>query len=179
MKIYTKTGDNGTTSLATGERVSKTDSRLEAYGTSDELNSWIGVLRSKVSDMEDVDNQLMHIQNLLFNLGATLAGAELPIPSSESEWIECCIDDMQSVLTPVRAFILPAGNERVSFCHVCRTIVRRLERQMVGLAKKNIIKKEKYGAEFQFVNRLSDYLFVLARFLGEKDGVKVTIWKKN
>lgn len=178
MKIYTKTGDAGMTSLATGERVSKTDSRLEAYGTSDELNSWIGWLRAKVTGCEDVDSQLTHIQNMLFDLGACLAGADLRMENKEVEWIEHCIDDMQVTLTPLRAFVLPAGNERVAACHVCRTVARRLERQMVALVEANIITKDKYAVEFQFVNRLSDYLFVLARFLGEKDGVTVTVWKK-
>ncbi|MCQ2346518.1 MAG: cob(I)yrinic acid a,c-diamide adenosyltransferase [Paludibacteraceae bacterium] len=179
MNIYTKTGDKGTTSLATGERVSKTDLRLEAYGTADELNSYIGLLRAKLADMSDMDAYLTHVQNLLFNLGARLAGADLVIKASEVERIEREIDLMQAHLTPLHVFILPAGNERVALCHVCRTVTRRLERQMVALSEQNVIISASFIAEFQFVNRLSDYLFVLARFVGEKDEVSVTIWNKD
>lgn len=183
MRIYTRTGDRGTTALATGERVSKTDLRLEAYGTADELNSFVGLLRAE--DMAN-DDELLFIQNRLFNLGACLAGAD-------GEWIsaddvcrlEQSMDQMQAELEPMRGFILPAGNRRVSLCHVCRTVTRRLERHMVAL--QNQIEAEKLpdptplqdkAILMQFVNRLSDFWFVLAEKTAKNDKISLFLWKK-
>ena len=165
--IYTKTGDKGTTSLASGERVAKTDVRIEAYGTVDELNSFIGWLRV-VAESE----QLAWIQNKLFNLGALLSAAPGEwIKEEDVTQLEQWIDAMQAVVPAQRAFVLPAGGEAVCRCHVCRTICRRAERRMLEAQSDEIALK--------FVNRLSDYLFVLSRFLGYQNDEKEAIWHKK
>lgn len=165
--IYTKTGDKGTTSLASGERVAKTDVRIEAYGTVDELNSFIGWLRV-VAESE----QLAWIQNKLFNLGALLSAAPGEwIKEEDVMQLEQWIDAMQAVVPAQRAFVLPAGGESVCRCHVCRTICRRAERRMLEAQSDEIALK--------FVNRLSDYLFVLSRFLGYQNDEKEAIWHKE
>ena len=173
--IYTKTGDLGETSLASGKRVSKTDARIEAYGTVDELNSWIGLLRAGMKHSEfrvqnsdvrvqNADEQLQWIQNKLFNLGAALSDAPGQwIQESDVQQLEQWIDVMQAEVPKQRAFILPAGSETVCRCHLCRTVCRRAERRIDGL------QNTENGArtmEQKFVNRLSDYLFVLSRFIG-------------
>ena len=165
--IYTKTGDKGTTSLASGERVAKTDVRIEAYGTVDELNSFIGWLRV-VAESE----QLAWIQNKLFNLGALLSAAPGEwIKEEDVMQLEQWIDAMQAIVPAQRAFVLPAGGEAVCRCHVCRTICRRAERRMLEAQSDEIALK--------FVNRLSDYLFVLSRFLGYQNDEKEAIWHKE
>lgn len=174
--IYTKTGDKGETSLASGARVPKTDVRIEAYGTVDELNSWIGLLRAGVqgSDqwMEDVQNQLEWIQNRLFNLGAALSEAPGEwIEEAEVTQLEQWIDAMQTVVPKQHAFVLPAGGEAVCRCHICRTICRRAERKMIA--------SEAPETELKFINRLSDYLFVLSRYLAFENDEKEAIWRKN
>ena len=169
--IYTKTGDKGETSLANGQRVAKTDLRIEAYGTVDELNSWIGLLRVQVGG-----EQLAWIQNRLFNLGAALSEAP-------GEWItgqdvlqlENWIDVMQTQLPKQKAFLLPAGSEAVCRCHVCRTICRRAERKMIEI--ENTTGENDFG--LKFINRLSDYFFVLSRFLGYENNENEAIWCKN
>lgn len=173
--IYTKTGDKGTTSLANGQRVPKTDLRIEAYGTVDELNSWIGLLQASCSllafDHQPVEEQLEWIQNRLFNLGAALSEAPGEwIKEEDVTQLEQWIDAMQAVVPPQRAFVLPTGSETVCRCHVCRTICRRAERKMI----------ESKSAEtaLKWVNRLSDYLFVLARYLGYKNGEKEAVWRQ-
>lgn len=179
--IYTKTGDKGETSLASGARVSKTDARIEAYGTVDELNSWIGLLRVSIDEQTrlwtnderlSTNDQLTWIQNKLFNLGAALSEAP-------GEWIgeadvlqlEQWIDAMQEVVPKQKAFVLPAGSEAVCRCHVCRTICRRAERKMIA--------SKAAQTDLKWINRLSDYLFVLSRYLGFKNGENVAIWRKN
>lgn len=181
MKIYTKTGDKGMTSLASGKRVSKSDLRLEAYGTADELNSYVGLVRSLVvrEGVEwavEVDEQLGWIQNRLFDLGAILAGSDMSFCEEYVARLEGWIDMMQSELPVLRAFILPGGNELVSCVHVCRCICRRLERSMVVWQKESGEKLSE--AVFEYVNRLSDYFFVLARFMSHKKGIKLSIWEK-
>lgn len=172
MRIYTKTGDGGETSLANNQRVSKADPRLETYGTADELNAWIGMLRASLSGMEETDKQLLWIQNKLFNLGASLSEAEgVWITAEDVARMEQWIDAMQGTLTPVRAFILPAGNEAVARCHVCRTVARRLERLMVAIEHPRM-------DERRLINRLSDYLFVLARWVGEQTDAPLWTWEK-
>jgi len=166
--IYTKTGDKGETSLANGRRVAKTDARIEAYGTVDELNSWIGLLRVAVSEAQ---TELEWIQNKLFNLGAELSEAPGEwIVEADVKQLEVWIDAMQAVIPKQRAFLLPAGSEGVCRSHVCRTICRRAERRMIE-AKASAV-------ALQFVNRLSDYLFVLARYLAYKSGEEEIMWKK-
>lgn len=182
MKIYTKTGDKGDTSLAVGGRVRKSCKRLEAYGTADELNSYVGWLRAKIDAQSPiwhivVDEQLGWIQNRLFDVGAILAGADMQIPESAVHQLEKWIDDMQSELPALREFILPGGDEVVSVCHVCRTVARRLERNIVDWCDS----EEKTLPEdiVCFVNRLSDYCFVLARWIAQECKIVLFSWKKD
>lgn len=165
--IYTKTGDKGETSLASGQRVAKTDVRIEAYGTVDELNSWIGLLAVTVNE-----EQLHWIQNKLFNLGAELSDAPGEwITETDVRQLEEWIDAMVNETPKQHSFILPAGSEGVCRAHVCRTICRRAERRMID-AKADPI-------ALQFINRLSDYFFVFSRYLNHKNGEKESIWCKN
>ncbi|MBP5476129.1 MAG: cob(I)yrinic acid a,c-diamide adenosyltransferase [Paludibacteraceae bacterium] len=176
MKIYTKTGDGGLTSLANGERVKKTDARLECYGTADELNSWVGLLRARTDNA--YQEQLGEIQNKLFNLGALLAEAEGDdwITRDDVSRIEEWIDQIQAVLEPMRAFILPGGSEAVSTCHLCRTVTRRLERLMVAVYENE--QRESIATSLQWVNRLSDFWFVLARKIAHEQKISIFLWKK-
>lgn len=173
--IYTKTGDKGQTSLASGQRVPKTDARIEAYGTVDELNSWIGLLRAGVSanSQEPTTNsQLEWIQNKLFNLGAALSDAPGEwITEADVHQLEAWIDAMVNDTPKQHAFILPAGSEIVCRAHVCRTICRRAERRMIDAKAAEI--------HLQFINRLSDYFFVFSRYFSYKNGEKESIWCKN
>lgn len=175
MSIYTKTGDAGQTSLADNRRVSKADPRLETYGTADELNAWVGMLRAAIAQSPECaawDTQLLWIQNKLFNLGASLSQAPGEwLTADDTRQLELWIDDMQTLLPPLRAFILPAGSEIVARCHICRTTTRRLERQMVAIDHPR-------PDECRFINRLSDYFFVLARTVGEKEHIEMAIWQK-
>lgn len=167
MSIYTKTGDNGTTSLANGVRVPKADMRLEAYGTADELNSFVGWLRSHMEEQE----RLEWIQNKLFNLGAQLSEAPGEwITEADVHRVEQWIDAIQAELPPLRAFILPGGNEAVSLCHVCRTVTRRLERLMVAMEAPRLSR--------EFVNRLSDFFFVLSREVAKNANISLYEWQK-
>ena len=136
MKIYTKTGDKGRTSLATGKRVSKSDLRLDAYGTADELNSFVGLLRASLNRCEgewvkEVDLQLGWVQNRLFDVGAILAGADLPFAEKNVLHLEEWMDMMDAKLPVLKEFVLPGGNEQVSLCHVCRCVARRLEQVLI------------------------------------------------
>ena len=175
MPIYTKTGDQGTTSLASGRRVSKTDARIEAYGTVDELNSFIGLLRAGTADKPgqgESDRQLAWIQNKLFNLGAALSEAPGEwITAEDVQQVEQWIDAMQAVLPQQRAFLLPSGSEPVCRCHICRTVCRRTERRMIEM--------EASATALQFVNRLSDYLFVLSRHITFIQHEEETAWEKG
>lgn len=187
MAIYTKTGDKGETSLANGTRVSKTNVRIEAYGTVDELNSWIGMLKAtpqplpigqgEESAWENVVAQLTQVQNKLFNIGASLSCAPGEwISEADVKQIENWIDTMQASTPAQRVFVLPSGNEVVARCHVCRTICRRAERRMLEIVERGETRVE--SQELKYMNRLSDYLFVLARFLNHKMGEKEEIWQK-
>lgn len=177
-KVYTKTGDQGKTSLVSGRRVSKSDLIFEAYGTVDELNSALGVLLTK-TDHERVSAEAKVIQNILFNIGSLLArdGAKLPdYPEVKDEhvtYLETAIDTMDEDLEPLANFILPGGSDAGAWCHMCRTICRRAERRVVA------IEDEDFTAEVMFLNRLSDYLFVLSRYLNHNAGVGEDIWEKK
>lgn len=165
--IYTKTGDKGQTSLASGQRVAKTDARIEAYGTVDELNSWIGMLNVTLNN-----DQLLWIQNKLFNLGAALSDAPGEwITEADVHQLEAWIDAMVNDTPKQHAFILPAGSETVCRAHVCRTICRRAERRMIDAKAAE--------THLQFINRLSDYFFVFSRYFSHKNGEKESIWCKN
>lgn len=181
MKIYTKTGDKGKTSLATGKRVSKSDLRLEAYGTSDELNSFVGLLRSSLRDdlgswTVAVDKQLGWIQNRLFDVGAVLAGADFPFVEENVDQLEKWMDEMDAKLPVLKEFVLPGGNEQVSRSHVCRCVARRLERCVIKWLEESEMEAE--NVHVRFVNRLSDYFFVLARFIAENLEINLFVWEK-
>lgn len=178
-KIYTRTGDAGTTGLGTGERVSKDDARIAAYGTVDETNAVIGQVRTLLSDLDkDLDDQLSRIQNDLFDLGADLCvpdrGEELAyeplrISDGQVEFLEQKIDEMNAELSPLKSFVLPAGTPAAATLHVARTVSRRAERLMVTLAR--LDDEPVSDAALKYINRLSDYLFVASRFLnGRADG---------
>ncbi len=179
MKIYTKTGDKGQTSLLSGNRVSKYNLRLETYGTVDELNSHIGILRSYQFD-ESIVNFLILTQNKLFTIGSNLALDEnkynitLPeITDLDIESIEKQIDLMQEQLPPLSKFILPGGHPAVGSAHVCRTVCRRAERRCVQLSEEIEVNE----IIIQYLNRLSDYFFVLARYLGKHFDIAEIYWK--
>ena len=173
--IYTKTGDKGETSLANGQRVAKTDARIEAYGTVDELNSWIGMVRSSLQSKGCIDNEVQNalewIQNKLFNLGAELSEAPGEwITDEDVKQLEKWIDGMQAVVPKQRGFVLPTGGESAARCHVSRTVCRRAERRMIESGAS--------ATSLCFINRLSDYLFVLSRYVVYKNGEEETLWKK-
>ncbi len=171
MPIYTKTGDKGQTSLANGQRVSKCDARIEAYGTVDELNSWVGLLRFSVG-ADPMGQELEWIQHRLFNLGALLSKAPGEWISEEDVYdLERWMDAMQARLPKQQGFILPAGSEAVCRFHICRTVCRRAERRMIEAGVS--------GTPLQFVNRLSDYFFVAARLVTHSDGDADWTWKKD
>lgn len=184
MKIYTKTGDKGQTSLASGKRVSKASKQLEAYGTADELNSYVGWLRAKIADVDEAtvyDSQLEWIQNKLFNLGAALADAEGEwISSDDVSVLEHWMDQIQEQLEPMKGFVLPGGSEVVAICHICRTVTRRLERNMVDFFAEDekIQMEEKSAKMLQFVNRMSDFWFQFARILAKNEKISLFLWKK-
>lgn len=174
MAIYTKTGDKGTTALANGERVSKTDVRIEAYGTVDELNSWLGLLDASLSGDRrgDIHEQILWVQNKLFNLGAGLSEAPGEwILEEDVHQLEEWIDAMQNEVPKQNCFLLPTGSESVCRCHVGRTICRRAERRMIDAQA-----EERY---VRFINRLSDFLFVLARYITFVRKESETGWKKE
>ncbi len=179
MKIYTKTGDQGTTALFGGKRVSKADLRIDTYGTVDELNSWIGLLRDQ--DVNTKRNHfLIEIQDRLFTIGSILAtepgNTKVKIPSlllDDVQALEKAIDAMDAELPPMKSFILPGGNQSVSFCHITRTVCRRAERLVIALNNHEAVD----GLVIQYLNRLSDYLFVLARKMALELNVQDTPWK--
>lgn len=182
-KIYTKTGDDGTTALGTGERRPKYDLRIEAYGTIDEANAAIGVARTQLgTDYASLDPILSRIQNDLFDLGADLAtpddGRELAyeplrIVTSQVDRLEGDIDTLNADLEPLKSFVLPAGSPASASLHLARTISRRAERLMVSLVTQE---PDKVGdAALKYVNRLSDFLFVASRWVNDQGRADV-LW---
>ncbi|HSO85481.1 MAG TPA: cob(I)yrinic acid a,c-diamide adenosyltransferase [Draconibacterium sp.] len=182
IKIYTKTGDDGTTGLIGGSRVKKYDQRLEAYGTIDELNAVIGVLRS--SELPpDVVEILNKIQNKLFNIGSQLASddtgaaftANLAITNENIKNLEDAIDEYQSQLPELTHFIIPGGNLSSAQCHVARTVCRRAERRILEFAEHSKVQPE----IVIYINRLSDFFFVLSRKLAYDNNIEEISWKKD
>jgi cob(I)alamin adenosyltransferase len=178
MKVYTKKGDDGTTSLYGGTRVQKDHRRIEAYGTVDELNSFIGVVMAYLDNKVDVDFW-QGIQSRLFDIGAILAtdgkkkGLFLPeIKETHIEEMEIAIDRMEENLEPLTHFILPSGHISVAHCHVARTVCRRAERAVVSLSHDEAISE----LIIKYLNRLSDLLFVMSRELGRKFDVVELKW---
>lgn len=181
MKIYTKTGDTGTTALYGGKRLSKGELQIEAYGTVDELNSYIGLVTSFIRE-QAYKEQLLDIQSRLFDIGTHLAAEPgkknliLPeIPESTISRLEEFIDKMNDSLPELKYFILPGGNESAAFCHIARTVCRRAERCVVRLADTI----EVNPVLIRYLNRLSDFLFVLARKLANDSGSPEIIWKAH
>ncbi len=173
MKVYTGTGDKGKTSLFSGERVRKFDKRVEAYGVIDELNSILGVLASYISEShEDIIRRIRGIQADLMDIGALLAATSgskvfesLPkISVKKIERLEKSIDDMDEKLAPLKCFILPGGHIAASWAHVARTICRRAERRMLEIPSGSDGINKDMENVFVYINRLSDYLFVMARY---------------
>jgi cob(I)alamin adenosyltransferase len=179
MKIYTKTGDQGTTSLFGGKRVSKADLRIDSYGTVDELNSYLGLVRDQHVN-EGRRDILLQIQNRLFVIGSMLAAepgnTKVKIPMLQEDdvmFLEKEIDTMDAALPPLRFFILPGGHTSVSFCHVARTVCRRAERLCTALHEEESVEL----LIVKYLNRLSDYLFVLSRKMGHELGIEEIAWK--
>jgi len=182
-RIYTATGDTGATSLVGGVRVKKTDIRIEAYGSVDELNANIGVLVAIPNLQPEFVKLLIRIQNKLFNIGSYLA---TPNPENaitqckglsyeDIEKIEHCIDEMDAQLPRLETFVLPGGTHRSAIAHVCRTMCRRCERRIVALADTTYVDPN----VLKFVNRLSDFLFVFARFNNVANQTDEILWDKN
>ncbi|MBI1389894.1 MAG: cob(I)yrinic acid a,c-diamide adenosyltransferase [bacterium] len=179
VKIYTRTGDDGTTCLATGQRLPKNARRVEAYGEADELNSVLGVILTNPLDAS-VAEALVRIQSHLFDLGADLAcpadeAVKLAIPrisSAHVEFLEREIDRMNESLPPLRQFILPGGDRAAAHLHLARAVCRRAERQAVTLSQSEPVNT----LVIQYLNRLSDLLFIMARFQNLQSGSPETVW---
>ncbi|HEX4851857.1 MAG TPA: cob(I)yrinic acid a,c-diamide adenosyltransferase [Puia sp.] len=179
-KIYTKTGDKGKTSLIGGTKVSKSDLRIESYGTIDELNSFIGLLGDSIHE-ESIQLFLREIQDRLFTIGASLASdpekaPQMKIPDLKPEDVsrlEHEIDQMEAQLEPMKSFILPGGHPTVSTAHIVRCVCRRAERACVALEKDSFVEP----LVLIYLNRLSDYLFVLARYLAYRLQVSEIPWR--
>ena len=184
MKIYTRTGDQGETALFGGQRVSKDHDRIEAYGTVDELNAVLGVVRAELGDAGDpgrIDPLLARVQHQLFDLGAELAtpspeekGTAL-LTDSQVASLEQAIDEYEAKLTPLKQFILPGGSRAASHLHVARCVCRRAERLIVALGHHEAVRE----TPVQYVNRLADLLFVLARAANHAAGVGDVPWNKE
>jgi cob(I)alamin adenosyltransferase len=181
-RIYTRTGDDGTTALGSGERRPKYDLRVAAYGTVDEVNAVIGIARLHAGGDSEFDGLLVRIQNDLFDVGADLClpdqgkgpgGARLDVTELQVEWLERQIDRLNAELAPLRSFILPGGSAAAAYLHLARTVCRRAERLMVEL--KDRPGESVTAAAIKYVNRLSDFFFVAARFTNDKGAADV-LW---
>ncbi len=180
-RLYTRTGDDGTTSLVGGKRAPKDSPRLEAYGTVDELNSWLGLLAASEAIAPERRKDLQRIQNRLFDIGACLA------TEPESEWqpvppgdaavkeIESLIDNIDAGLPPLRQFILPGGHPDAARANIARTVARRAERHIVTLARTETVD----SSITQYINRLSDLLFALAKEINLKNDIPEIFWHKD
>ena len=177
MKIYTKTGDEGMTSLYGGKRVSKDDIRIEAYGTVDELNAHTGMLIASLPN-DDQKKLLIEIQNRLFTIGSILASdpsKEMPTPDlleSDVDILENAMDNMDAHLSPLRTFVLPGGSQSNSIAHVCRTVSRRAERRIISLSDVSPVDP----LVIKYLNRLSDYFFILSRKIAHDLGHDEVPW---
>ena len=188
MKIYTGSGDRGKTSLFSGERLSKNDTRIEAYGDVDELNSYLGVLAAAVDRDSEIRKELRAIQSILLQTGAWLATTPLSSSTAELEIfseksirdMESAIDRMERALTPLNDFILPGGQMAAALAHVARTVCRRAERHVVAISDAETESQvpESYRLLLVYLNRLSDYLFIVARYCNHLAGEDDIIWKK-
>ena len=184
-QLYTRTGDKGTTSLVGGERVKKNSERLEAYGTVDELSSCLGAIASDPNCNDEARGQIRQIQNELFNIGCNLAtqkGApespegdeDIPADTQQLLKLEGWIDALDEQTPKIKAFVLPGGCELASKAHMARTVCRRAERRILDMSEKEHVDSE----IIRYVNRLSDYLFILARYFNFMQGEEEIVWKK-
>ena len=187
MKIYTGTGDRGKTSLFSGERIEKNDDRIEAYGAVDELNASIGAVTAFLPSAPGTDPvrmQLTRIQSDLFRVGAFLATTTdspsmaylHPIDQADSSWLEEQMDQMQSQVSELTVFILPGGHPSAAWAHVARTVCRRAERRIVSLLERTSTDESAHSL-LTYVNRLSDYLFMLARYCNHLAGRDDQLWQ--
>ncbi len=184
-KVYTKTGDKGKTRLAGGQEVSKADQRIEAYGTVDELNSLLGIIAEKLSrhkEFKSLYEQMVKVQNELFNLGSQLSvlaedrRENTPVIHPENvKRLETEIDVMNADLPMLTSFILPGGGEIAAWLHLARTVCRRAEREVIRLSWETALD----GTEIPYLNRLSDWLFVAARYVTRKTGNSEVLWKPD
>jgi cob(I)alamin adenosyltransferase len=180
LKIYTKTGDSGNTSLIGGTKVSKSNLRIETYGTIDELNSYIGLCRDLIEDTLS-QKTLLEVQDRLFTMGSTLAcdpekETQMKLPNlgqGDIEWLEKEIDRMNELLPEMKSFILAGGHPTISHLHIARCICRRAERTCVRLSELSFVESK----IIIYLNRLSDYLFILARYTGMQLGAEEIPWK--
>lgn len=170
-RIYTRTGDDGNTGMADGSRVAKDDVLVHAIGEVDELNSQLAVLASKAPVV--FAEAIRTIQNELFNVGAELAMGQAMIKQSSVNWLEQSLDELNQTLTPLKEFILPGGGLAASHCHVARAVCRRAERSLVSLNKQKALNEYLMA----YINRLSDYLFVLARAISKAEGADEIYWQ--
>jgi cob(I)alamin adenosyltransferase len=182
-RIYTRTGDDGTTALGSGERRKKYDLRIAAYGTLDEVNAAIGIARLHTAGDAALDPALARIQNDLFDVGADLCtptkgrgpgGARLTVTEAQVAWLESEIDRLNADLAPLKSFVLPGGSAAAAYLHLARTVCRRAERLVAELKDKP---DESVAAEvLKYINRLSDFLFVASRYVNGK-GARDVLWK--
>lgn len=186
MKIYTKTGDKGETSLFGGKRVRKDNLRVEAYGSIDETNAFIGFARAAIHEgssgsrevLNYIDSVLEPVQHKLFAIGAALAGSDDPkydVEEGDIEFLEKSIDRMDEQVQPIKAFILPFGTDLSARLHLARVISRNAERRIVALSQSEQVSPNLLA----YTNRLSDFLFTLARFANKAQGVPDVIWRKE
>ncbi len=175
-KIYTKTGDDGSTGLADGSRIAKNAQRVDAMGSADELNCQIGVLIECLKDDDEMTPSLKRIQHHLFDLGGEFAipGSRV-IGDEHIEWLEQTLDKYNESLPPLKNFILPGGSLAAAHCHMARAICRRAERVVVALGHEDSINT----AARHYLNRLSDLLFVLARCLARREGAQEVLWEQG
>ena len=189
-RVYTRMGDAGKTSLAGGQRVSKTDLRIEAYGTVDELNSFVGVARESCAELPELAVILKRVQHELFNAGSILATLpqdvhprQARITAADSEQLEREMDRMNEGLPALRSFVLPGGNRLNAELHVCRTVCRRAERICVALAAEALLDQgvdQRVDHEIvTYLNRLSDAFFVWSRWASSQLGAPETLWEPN
>ena len=181
IKIYTKTGDRGTTSLIGGTKVPKNDIRIETYGTVDELNSWIGLINDQIS-FDALKPELKEIQDRLFTIGSSLATdndkeSKMKLPDlfdTDITFLEKKIDEMTAALPVMKSFILPGGHVIVSSIHITRCVCRRAERLAVNMQQNGLFVD---ATLIKYLNRLSDYLFTLSRFIAQQLGAEEIPWK--
>ena len=172
-KIYTRTGDDGTTGMADGRRVPKDDLLVQAIGDIDELNSQLAVLACHAP--ENFSVAIRTVQNELFNVGAELSTGQQILKQQNVDWLEHSLDELNRSLAPLKEFILPGGGLAASHCHVARAVCRRAERSLVSLDKQRALN----ACLMAYINRLSDYLFVLARAISKRQGADEVYWQSE